>query len=272
MYKNHPMIFDFPNFDPVALWVGPLPIRWYALAYLAGFILGWRYCLHLAGLDSALRPQRDDVDDFLPWAVLGVILGGRLGYVLFYQFDVYMADPLAILKLWQGGMAFHGGALGVVAALIIYPLIKGFNPLRLADMVCAAVPIGLFFGRIANFINGELYGRVTDGSFGVIFPHAGPEPRHPSQLYESLLEGLVLFTVLFFMMRSSRIRNRPGVASGAFLAGYGISRFVVEYARQPDAHLGFVWAELSMGQILSIPMIIAGLGFVAFGVLRSPHE
>lgn len=265
------MIFEFPHFDPVALWIGPLPIRWYALAYVAGFLLGWRYCLHLAGLNNDHRPSREDVDDFLPWVVLGVIFGGRLGYVLFYQFHMYSANPLSILKVWQGGMSFHGGMIGVALALITYPWLKKFNPLRLSDIVAAAVPIGLFFGRIANFINGELYGRVTDGSFGVIFPQAGPEPRHPSQLYEALLEGIVLFLILHVLMRLEGVRRRPGIVTGMFLAGYGISRFLIEYVRQPDAHLGFVWDHFSMGQILSVPMVLAGAGFVAFSMLRSRH-
>ena len=181
------MLFDlpleFPNIDPVALALGPIQIRWYALAYLAGFLLGWRYCLHLAGLSAragAQRPNREDIDDFLPWVILGVILGGRIGYVLFYQFELYAQHPLEALKIWHGGMSFHGGALGVIAALIIYPIVRKFPHLRLADMVCACVPIGLFFGRVANFINGELFGRITDSPLGMVFPGGGPFPRHPS--------------------------------------------------------------------------------------------
>lgn len=262
------MIFDFPSIDPVAFSIGPLVVRWYALAYLAGFLLGWKYVMYLAGLDQAHRPNRDDVDDFLPWTMLGVILGGRLGYVLFYQFALYSQNPLEILKVWHGGMSFHGGALGVILALIIYPLVKKFNPFRLADMVCAAVPIGLFFGRIANFINGELFGRVSEGGIGVVFPAGGPLPRHPSQLYEAALEGAVLFLILFVVIRSDRLRAMPGFTSGVFLAGYGAFRAFVEVFREPDAHLGFIIGHISMGQILSFPMIAAGLGLMVFAFLN----
>ena len=193
------MALEFPMIDPVAIALGPLQIRWYALAYLAGFLLGWRYCLRLAGWDAEHRPNREDIDDFLTWVIVGVILGGRLGYVLFYNFEYYLSTPLDALKVWHGGMSFHGGALGVIAALFIYPALKKFPPLRLCDIVCAAVPIGLFFGRIANFINAELYGRVTNVPWGIVFPNGGAEPRHPSQLYEAALEGAVLFVILFLL-------------------------------------------------------------------------
>lgn len=256
------MSLSFPQIDPVAFSMGPLDVRWYGLAYLAGFLLAWRYCLYLAGLDKEIRPSRQDVDDFLPWAIIGVLLGGRLGYVLFYKPSYYLQNPQDILKIWEGGMAFHGGALGVIAALFVYPYVKGFSRLRLADIVCAGVPIGLFFGRIANFINGELYGRVSNVPWAMVFPHAGPQPRHPSQLYEAFLEGLVLFALLFVLIKSSFIRNRPGIVSGTFLAGYGIFRGAVEFARQPDDYLGFVLGPLSMGQILSLPMIGIGAGLV----------
>jgi phosphatidylglycerol:prolipoprotein diacylglycerol transferase len=260
------MALEFPNIDPVALSLGPFEIRWYALAYLAGFLIGWRYCMRLAGWDAEHRPTRDDVDDFLTWVIIGVILGGRIGYVLFYNFDQYIHSPLDALKVWQGGMSFHGGALGVIAALLIYPAIKKFPPLRLADIVCAAVPIGLFFGRLANFINGELYGRVTDVSWGMVFPSGGGEPRHPSQLYEAVLEGAVLFVILFLLIRNDQIRNRPGIVSGAFLAGYGLFRGFVEFFREPDGHIGLYFNLISQGQLLSLPMIIVGLGLVAYAI------
>ncbi len=262
------MGITFPALDPVAFSIGSFPIRWYALAYMAGFLLGWRYALYLAGFDKKRRPTRDDVDDFIPWVIVGVILGGRLGYVLFYNLSSYLNDPLAALKIWEGGMSFHGGALGVVLALVMYPAFKNFKRLRLADIACAAVPIGLFFGRIANFINGELYGRVAYLPWAVQFPKGGPEPRHPSQLYEAVLEGAVLFIVLFFMMRSPWIRNRTGVVSGTFLAGYGVFRAFVEFFREPDAHIGYVYGWLSMGQILSFPMILAGLCFIIYGLYK----
>ena len=176
----------FPEIDPIAIEIGPLAIRWYALAYLAGFILGWRYCVGLARLDGRYRPNETDIDDFLAWAVMGVVLGGRIGYVLFYQPGYYMENPAEILMVWQGGMSFHGGMLGAILAMLAFALRRNFSPVRLADLVVCVVPIGLFFGRIANFMNGELFGRVTDVAWGVVFPRGGDLPRHPSQLYEAL--------------------------------------------------------------------------------------
>lgn len=262
------MMWEFPNIDPVAFSIGPFSVRWYALAYLAGFLLGWRYCLYLAGLDEGRRPNATDVDDFLSWAIGGVILGGRLGYVLFYQSAHYFSHPADILKIWEGGMSFHGGALGVIIAMLLFSARRKTNPFRLADMVCACVPIGLFFGRIANFINGELYGRVTSAPVGMIFPHGGELPRHPSQLYEAGLEGLVLFFILMALMLRPEARNRPGLVSGAFLAGYGIFRGIVEFFREPDTQIGLIGGVISMGQILSLPMILAGLGLAIFALSR----
>src|SRR5690606_14737379 len=189
------MALTFPNIDPVAIALGPVQIRWYALAYLVGILLAWVYAVWIVRKDD-IRPNKEDIEDFIPYAVLGVILGGRIGYVLFYQFDFYMANPAQILQIWNGGMSFHGGASGVIVALIAYAKIKGFDMWRLGDLAAASVTIGLFLGRIANFINGELFGRVTDVSWGMVFPHGGEEPRHPSQLYEAFLEGAVLFTIL----------------------------------------------------------------------------
>lgn len=253
---------EFPNIDPVAFSLGPLQIRWYALAYIAGFLLGWKYCLYLAGLDKDERPTKTDVDDFLPWAILGVILGGRIGYILFYQLEFYLAEPMEIAKIWNGGMSFHGGALGVIIALFVFGYVQKFNPLRLADMVCCAVPIGLFFGRIANFINGELFGRITNVPWGIDFPRGGGMPRHPSQLYEAGLEGLVLFIILFLLARMKSIRDMPGVLSGVFLAGYASARFFVEFFREPDLQIGFIAETFTMGQILCIPMFLAGIAII----------
>lgn len=272
------MPFEFPNIDPVAFALGPIQIRWYALAYLAGFLLGWRYCLYLtgvsAGAEGQRRPNREDIDDFLPWVILGVILGGRIGYVLFYQFDLYAQHPLEAFKIWHGGMSFHGGALGVIAALIIYPFIRKFSHLRLADMVCACVPIGLFFGRIANFINGELFGRITNAPFGMVFPGGGPFPRHPSQLYEAALEGAVLFVILSVLIHVKAVRERPGIVSGAFLFGYGSFRIFVERFREPDVQLGLLFDHFSMGQLLSAPMMLAGVGLIAYALFtkKRPEE
>lgn len=264
------MSIPFPDIDPVALTLGPLQIRWYALAYLAGFLGGWRYALHLAGQYSAQikgwRPNRDDIDDFLSYAVIGVIVGGRLGYVLFYNAEYYWANPLEALKIWEGGMAFHGGALGVILAMIVYSLVRKVPLLRLSDIVCMVVPIGLFFGRMANFINSELYGRVTNVSWGMVFPHGGGEPRHPSQLYEAFFEGLVLFVILLILNKIKSVRERYGVISGAFLCGYALFRFGIEYYREPDFHLGFIIQDLSMGQILCVPMFILGAGVILYSL------
>lgn len=263
------MALPFPDIDPVALSLGPLDIRWYSLAYLAGFLLGWRYALHIAGLQANNRPTREDIDNFLPFAVLGVILGGRIGYVLFYQPMLYAANPLDALKVWEGGMAFHGGALGVILALILFAWHQKIQLLRLSDAVCAVVPIGLFFGRLANFINGELFGRPSDVSWAIVFPRGGPMPRHPSQLYEAFLEGAVLFVILLILVKNQWVRNHPGIITGAFLALYGAFRFGIEQFRQPDAHIGFLAGGLSMGQILSIPMIILGSSVVLFAFRKT---
>ncbi|MCB1652141.1 MAG: prolipoprotein diacylglyceryl transferase [Alphaproteobacteria bacterium] len=260
------MMWAFPDIDPVAFSIGPFPIRWYALAYLAGFLLGWRYCMHLAGLDKDTRPKPEDIDDFLPWAIAGVILGGRLGYILFYNASFYAQYPLELIKLWHGGMSFHGGALGVILSMLIYSWRHKISRLRLADMVCATVPIGLFFGRLANFINGELFGRITESPWGMVFPRGGPLPRHPSQLYEAALEGFVLFIILFILIRIRAVRERPGIVSGAFLALYGGFRALIEFVREPDTQIGLIGNMISMGQILSLPMIAVGLGLIVYAL------
>ena len=257
-------MIPYPHINPIAVNIGPLPIRWYSLAYLAGFLIGWRYLLHIIHLDTDRRhePGRMNaalVDDFLPWAVAGVILGGRLGYVLFYQPQLYLAHPLSALKLWEGGMSFHGGALGMIVAMILYAWRRRLQVLRLTDMVCAAVPIGLFFGRLANFINGELFGRATTVPWGMIFPYGGNVVRHPSQLYEAGLEGLVLFVILYVLVHRDTIRNRPGIISGVFLICYACARMSLEFFRQPDTQLGFVIGPFTMGQLLSVPMVLFGL-------------
>jgi len=259
----------FPAIDPVALEIGPLAIRWYALAYLAGFVLGWRYCLWLARQNPG-PPQPIDYDDFLSWAVVGVIVGGRTGYVLFYQLDFYLNDPSQILMLWHGGMSFHGGFLGVIVAVLLYSRARGFSPLAFGDLLACAAPIGLFFGRIANFINGELFGRASDVSWAMVFPRGGPLPRHPSQLYEAALEGLLLFVIIGLLARLPALRNRPGTLVGVFFIGYGLARTTVEFFREPDAQLGFLFAGATMGQLLSLPMILIGIGFVLFARRAKP--
>ena len=261
--------------DPIAFKIWILPIRWYALAYLAGFILGWRYALRLARTGLA-KPTAEDMDEFLTWAVLGTILGGRIGYVLFYQPQYFVDNPIQILKIWTGGMSFHGGLLGVIAAMVLFARRRQIALLAVADIVATVAPIGLFFGRIANFVNQELYGRVTDLPWGIVFPITGPEPRHPSQLYESFLEGAVLFMILTTLARRPEIRGRPGTLSGIFLIGYGLARFAVEFVRQPDIQFvndtqvieGSVLLGATMGQLLSLPMILLGLGLVVIARRR----
>jgi phosphatidylglycerol---prolipoprotein diacylglyceryl transferase len=256
------MALPFPNFDPEIIRIGPVAIRWYAIAYIAGLIIGWRYCLRLAKKPPQVaRPE--DIDDFLLWATLGVVLGGRIGYVFFYNLDAYLKAPIEALYLWRGGMSFHGGAAGVIVAIALFTRQRKIPFLALGDIICCAVPIGLLFGRIANFINGELWGRKTDVWWAMVFP-GDPEhlARHPSQIYEAFLEGIVLFAVLWLLQRSGA-RQRPGLISGVFLMGYGIARIIVEFFRQPDAQLGYLVGDASfgitMGQVLSLPLLLAGL-------------
>lgn len=258
------MAIPFPDISPIAFSVGPLPIRWYALSYLVGILLAWRYVLHLIARTPDHRPNKLDIDDFVGWAVLGVILGGRVGYILFYQTAMYLQNPLEIFKLWHGGMSFHGGALGVIIAMIAYSYFKKIPVLRLTDPVCAAVPIGLFFGRLANFVNGELFGRVTDVPWGIVFPHGGDLPRHPSQLYEAGLEGIVLFLILAVLAHNDKIRHRPGIISGVFLIGYALSRMTVEFFREPDVQIGYLFNVFTMGQLLCLPMILGGLACIGY--------
>jgi phosphatidylglycerol:prolipoprotein diacylglycerol transferase len=255
----------FPAIDPVAIEIGPVAIRWYALSYVVGLLLGWQYVRYLAGncIDGMTKRHADDL---LVMGTLGVVVGGRLGYVLFYQPGYYFENPGEIFVVWQGGMSFHGGALGVLVVVVLYTRIMKISLLSVADAVCAQVPIGLFLGRMANFVNGELYGRVSDVSWAMVFPGGGPEPRHPSQIYEAVLEGLVLFAILAVAVHMRRVVQRPGTVAGMFFAGYGVARIVAELFREPDAFLGFILPGISMGQVLSLPMIVLGL----FLILRIP--
>ncbi len=257
-------VLMFPSFDPVLVQVGPLAIRWYALAYIGSLVLGWRIMRQLVRLSPPVASM-EQTDDFLTWATLGVVLGGRLGYVLFYQPLHYLQNPLGALAVWQGGMSFHGGTLGVVLALVLYCRKERIPLLGFADRLAVVVPIGLGLGRIANFINGELWGRPAPDwlPWAMIFPAAGPEPRHPSQLYQASMEGALLLLVLAVACRSPAIRARFGTLTGIFLVGYGIARTVGEFFRQPDAFLGFLFAGATMGQLLSLPMIVAGAWLIA---------
>jgi phosphatidylglycerol:prolipoprotein diacylglycerol transferase len=257
-------VIAFPMIDPVALEIGPLQLRWYALAYIGGIVLGWWLARRLVALEP-VASSKEQLDDYVTWVTLGIILGGRLGYVLFYRPGLYLSAPWEALYVWHGGMSFHGGALGVIVATLWFCRRQGLDALRFGDRVVAVVPIGLFLGRLANFINGELWGRVTDVPWAMVFPTGGPDPRHPSQLYQAFLEGVCLFVLLQLLLRSPAIRARSGFVTGAFLAGYGVARGIGELFRQPDAHLGFLFAGATMGQLLSLPMIAVG----AWLMLRS---
>ncbi len=247
---------QFPGIDPIAFAIGPLVIRWYALAYVAGIVLGNIYVVWLNRRHAFF--SKAALDDLILYAVLGVILGGRIGYVLFYNLPYFIDHPGGILQVWRGGMSFHGGLGGVLVAFYLFARKHKISYLRVLDFLAAATPIGLFLGRLANFVNGELYGRVTASSFGMVFPNGGPEPRYPSQLFEAALEGAVLFIILFLLATRTRALNYRGILGGAFIAGYGIFRFCVEYVREPDTQLGLLALGFSMGQWLCIPMI--GLG------------
>jgi phosphatidylglycerol:prolipoprotein diacylglycerol transferase len=256
----------FPVIDPVLIEIGPFAIRWYALAYIAGLVGGWWYVRRLVQRPQ-LWPQDgapyqpEDIDDFLTWATLGVIIGGRLGYVVFYEPARFLADPITILQVWNGGMSFHGGLLGVIGAMILFARKRQASTLSLFDIIGAAAPIGLFFGRLANFINGELWGRPTDLPWGMVFPMADDLPRHPSQLYQSFGEGVVLFLACVIAIRLGGLK-RPGLVGGIFTAGYGIARFLAEYVRAFDAGIGLIGGLITMGQLLSLPMIVAGLALI----------
>lgn len=247
----------FPQIDPVLFQFGPLAIRWYALAYIAGLLLGWALARRLTR-DATDPVGIMAVDAMVNAAIIGIIIGGRLGFVLFYNPGYYLANPLEILMVWRGGMAFHGGLIGVAIAIIITARQYRLPLLMLADIVALVAPIGLLFGRLANFINGELWGRTTDLPWGMVFPNGGPLPRHPSQLYEAGLEGLVLFSLLLLLAWRGG-RRWPGLITGCFLLGYAVARGLVELVREPDAHLGILPIGLTMGQLLSLPMLAAGL-------------
>lgn len=250
-------MLSYPAIDPILIQLGPVAIRWYGLMYVLGFCGGWLLGLRRSGEGCPARLSPPEVGDLMFYGVMGVLLGGRLGYVLFYQPAAWLSDPLLPLRIWEGGMSFHGGLLGVCAALALFASRKHKAFFQVSDFVAPLVPVGLFFGRLGNFINGELWGRPTNVPWGMVFPQAGPDPRHPSQLYEALLEGVVLFAILWWF--SARPRAR-GQVSGLFLVLYGVFRSFLECFREPDRHLGFIVGHwLTMGQLLSLPMIAFGL-------------
>ena len=259
------MSLAYPSIDPVLIAIGPLPIRWYALAYIAGLVLGWAYARSLVKQKAFWggTPPFDPlaIDDLLLSAAMGVILGGRLGYVLFYNAGFYLAHPAEIFAVWKGGMSFHGGFVGTTLAIYVLAKRKRISVLSLADVCAAAVPVGLFLGRIANFIKPELWGRPADVPWAMVFPGAGPSPRHPSQLYEAGLEGVVLFLLLYVAVHMGALR-RPGLVAGLFAAGYGIARIACEFFREPDPQLGFLFGGATMGMLLSLPLIAVGFIFI----------
>ncbi|BCS54191.1 prolipoprotein diacylglyceryl transferase [Geobacter sp. SVR] len=255
---------QFPSIDPVFLRIGPLQFRWYGLMYILGFIATY-FILRGESARKRLSLSRDDIADLVFYGAMGVVLGGRLGYILFYNLGFYLTHPLRVFAVWEGGMSFHGGFLGVILAFVLFSRRRKVPFWTLIDMAALCAPVGLGLGRLGNFINGELYGRPTDVPWGMVFPNGGSQPRHPSQLYEAFLEGLVLFLIVRFAGRRSA---RTGVAAWSFVAGYGLFRFIIEFFREPDAQLGIFWGYLSMGQLLSLPMFLLGT-FMVFRISRS---
>ena len=254
-------MFQFPNINPVALDFGLVKISWYALSYVAGILSSW-YLITKIINTKKIKVSNKIISDLISNCMIGIILGGRLGYVIFYNPEFYFNNLIEIFKLWNGGMSFHGGFSGVILA-IIYSSRRSKIPVMLfSDLIAIVSPIGIFFGRIANFINGELFGRVTSHHFGMIFPNGGKLPRHPSQLYEAFFEGIILFIIMFFLMNKRDFFEKKGFLSASFIFFYGIFRFFIEYFREPDAHIGLIFFNFSMGQILSIPMIVSGLYFM----------
>jgi len=249
-------MLHYPRIDPIAIQVGPVAIHWYGIMYLVGFVAAW-WLMRRRTRRADLAWTHAQIDDLLFYGALGVIVGGRLGYMLFYQPGTWAAHPLEVFRVWDGGMSFHGGLIGVILAMCLFAWRHGKRPFDVLDFIAPVTPIGLGAGRIGNFINGELWGRVTDLPWGMVFPGAGPQPRHPSQLYEFALEGVVLFAVLWWF--SSKPRPRMAI-SGLFLVLYGTFRFLVEFVRAPDAFLGAVaFGWMTMGQLLSLPMLAGGV-------------
>jgi phosphatidylglycerol:prolipoprotein diacylglycerol transferase len=278
----HSAVLSFPNIDPVAFEVGPVAVKWYGLAYLAGLLLGWLYIRRLLQTPAiwaggAPPLQLDRVDDLLLYVTAGVILGGRLGFVLFYEPTYYLENPADIAAVWKGGMSFHGALVGSGLAIWAFAARNGFNPLSAMDLCAAAVPIGLLFGRLANFINGELFGRVSDVPWAMVFPEARlmfpavePAPRHPSQLYEAALEGILLLIVLRIMTHSFGALKKPGLVIGAFLVGYGLARSFAEAFREPHAGHPLNIDPFTAGQMYSLPMIVLGIVFIVIARRRTP--
>lgn len=259
-------ILPFPNIDPVAFSIGPLSVHWYGLAYVAGIMIGWFYARKLIDRPTLWKGDtapmtKTHLDDFLVWIAVGIVVGGRTGYILFYDLAPMLEDPVRIIQIWNGGMSFHGGLMGAIVAMILFARKNAIPVWSMFDIIAAVVPIGLFFGRIANFINGELWGRLSSAPWAIVFPTGGPFARHPSQLYEAGLEGIVLLLVLAALIFGIKAFKTPGLIAGIFVMGYGLSRIFVEFFREPDAQLGYLLGTswLTMGMVLSLPMVLIGL-------------
>jgi phosphatidylglycerol:prolipoprotein diacylglycerol transferase len=267
-------VLPFPAIDPILIQIGPFAVRWYALAYIVGILLGWWYAKRLVAAPAIWGRSGPpltvaDIDDFVVYAALGIILGGRAGYVLFYDLQRFAADPSEIIALWHGGMSFHGGFIGTVLAMVIFARRRNIPIWSLIDVIAPSVTFGLFLGRLANFVNGELFGRVTDVPWAIVFPNGGPEPRHPSELYEAGLEGIALFVFLRVLTHHYHKLAQPAFVSGAFAAGYGAARTFAEFFREPDIQIGYLAGGLTMGMLLSIPMIFAGIGVMLWASRRT---
>lgn len=265
-------MLTFPDISPVAFEIGPLSVRWYALAYVVGILLAQRY---LRWLDDRSAPPmlvEKAREDLIIYGVVGIILGGRLGYVLFYNAQYYLHNIAEVTHIWQGGMSFHGGLIGVLVAFTLFARRFKLHWLSLMDRIAMTAPIGLFFGRLANFVNGELYGRVTEVPWGMVFPHGGPMPRHPSQIYEAGLEGLLLGVVMWLLGTRTKALKYQGIMAGTFALGYGLARFVVEFFREPDVQLGTLALGLSMGQWLCVPMLLIGGGLMLAATRTVPEK
>ncbi len=250
--------FAYPEISPIIVQIGPLALRWYSMAYLFGILFGW--WLAAKRIKKYQIPlTKNNLEDIVFYFTLGVILGGRLGYVLAYGTEKFWLNPLEIFAVWHGGMSFHGGIVGVIIAMYLAAKHVNFSFLKLTDFTAPLVPVGIFLGRLANFVNDELWGRVTNVAWAVRFPNGGYLPRHPSQLYEACLEGVVLFVILNLMWTNKQCRERKGFISGAFLLGYALFRMLLEQFREPDAQLGFLWSGVTMGQLLSLPALLGGV-------------
>ena len=261
-------MIEFPNINPIALDLGLLQIRWYAISYVTGILLSWFLILKIIKIKK-INIDNQTISELISNCIIGIIVGGRLGYVIFYNYEYFSNNFLEIFKVWNGGMSFHGGLIGVIIAVIYTSKRTKTSLMLLADLVAIVSPVGIFFGRIANFINGELYGRVTTHPFGIIFPNGGNIPRHPSQLYEAFFEGFLLFLILLIFLQFKKIIKSSGILAGCFISIYGFFRFFIEFFREPDNHIGLLYLDLSMGQFLCLPMILIGVFFIIFSYKRT---